>query len=194
MRFVDDAKTVVVVATGPSAQPIKTDHPVIAVNDAYRICPNAAMLYAADLRWWDYHIGEVRKTFRGDLWTCDLDAAKKHNLNIIQGYNRPGISDRVVIHYNLNSGAQAINLAVVWGAKRIYLLGFDFQPVAEKRHFFGDHPQQINRPFPWQKALDRMPQIAADLKRFGVECFNLSRHSAIKEFPPADIESLYSHS
>ena len=190
MKFIDSDKTVVVMATGPSAQPLKTDYPIIAVNDAYRICPNAAMLYAADLRWWDYHIQEVRKVFNGELWTCDLDAAKKHNLNIIQGYARDGLSERVTIHYNLNSGAQAINLAVVWGAKRIYLLGFDFQPVDNKRHFFGDHPNEINRPFPWQKALDKMPRIAADLKRFGVECFNLSKQSAITAFPLADIESI----
>ena len=71
---------VVVAATGPSLTPAvaaevrRARWPlekcrVVAVNDAYRLLPYADILYACDERWWEVHIGDVRKSFYGERWS-----------------------------------------------------------------------------------------------------------------------------
>ena len=67
-------------------------------------------------------------------------AKEKYNLNWVRGSSQRGLGhDRV--HFGGNSGFQAINLAFLWGATRIILLGFDCKAVAGKDHWFGQHPQ-----------------------------------------------------
>jgi len=59
------------IVTGPSLTEEDCDRArqaratVIAVNDAYRLCPNADYLYACDQAWWKVHIDDIRKTFTG---------------------------------------------------------------------------------------------------------------------------------
>src|SRR5512139_1237105 len=58
----------IVAASGPSLTPKVADackgFHVVAVNDAYRLFPDADVLYACDPKWWDVHKG-VRK-FAGE--------------------------------------------------------------------------------------------------------------------------------
>jgi hypothetical protein len=123
-------------------------HHVIAVNDAWKLVPFADVLYACDAQWWDCkdHAG-----FAGEKWTSisnddnpeNADCATRHGLKLIRGkYDddagfsfTPGL-----IHFGHISGFQAVNLALLRGAKRIILLGFDMRMVGGKAHFFGAHP------------------------------------------------------
>ena len=111
---------------------------MIAVNDAYRLFPDAAVLYACDSEWWDVHGG--CPDFAGEKWSShSVDAgghndkrevAKKYGLKLVEGRDRDGFSfDPACIHYGSNSGFQAVNLAILFGAKRIVLVGFDMRGV-----------------------------------------------------------------
>ena len=105
------------------------------------------------------------------------------------GASKRGLGeDRV--HFGGNSGFQAINLAYLWGAKRIVLLGFDGKAVGGKDHWFGQHPQGLTQVQPYSLWLDHFPQLAYDLKREGVEVINCSPDSAITCFKGADIETV----
>jgi hypothetical protein len=118
---------------------------VVAINDAYRLLPDADLLYACDAIWWDHHRGA--ESFKGERWSTHdeahnkkLECAARWKLNLIQGEFGNGFSTRPdVVHYGRNSGFQAINLALLLGATRIVLIGFDMQH-GYGRHFFGDHP------------------------------------------------------
>lgn len=139
-------QTVVVAATGPSltAQQLQQCRrlPLVVVNDAHRLAPWADVLYACDTAWWDHHQGAPG--FQGQRWSSHhlpgndkLACAQRWGLQLVAGRDAEGFSrDPACIHYGGNSGFQAINLATLWGAARVLLLGFD----GGSGHFFGRHP------------------------------------------------------
>lgn len=140
----------IVAASGPSLTEdiaaLCRGERVIAVNDAYLRLPWADAIYACDAAWWDAHKGAPH--FLGERWTShgmspknDKRAvADKYWLHVIAGEDRPGFSlDPARIHYAGNSGFQAVNLAILFGADPIILIGFDMRAVDGKSHFFGEH-------------------------------------------------------
>lgn len=88
-----------------------------------------------------------------------------------------------------NGGYQAVNIAVLAGASRIVLLGYDCKDAKDGRaHWFGDHPEKHVRPHAtW---LTRWRTVAPIAKRLGVEIINCSPESAIDCFTRASIESV----
>lgn len=140
----------IVAASGPSltedvAAAIRGER-VIAVNDAYKLLPFADVLYACDAAWWQHNKGAP--DFAGEKWTShsisprnDKSAiGEQYGLNIICGDDKPGFSlDPARIHYGNNSGFQALNLAILFGADPIVLVGYDMRDIDGKRHFFGNH-------------------------------------------------------
>jgi hypothetical protein len=147
--------SVIVAATGPSLTPEVAqacrvpDWHVIAVNDAHRLLPWADVLYACDGPWWAKHNGVHE--FAGERWSSHDDGtndksglAARYALRLVQGAGGETFSrDPAVLNYGNNSGFQAIGLAVLFGASRIVLVGFDMQERDGRRHFFGDHPAPL---------------------------------------------------
>lgn len=90
-----------------------------------------------------------------------------------------------------NSGFQAINLAILAGARRIVLLGFDMNATEKKVHWFGDHPIQtpVSNFSAW---LPYFPKLAKAVKPLGVDIINCTPGSAIRCFPMRDLESVLS--
>lgn len=87
----------------------------------------------------------------------------------------------------MNSGHQAINLACVFGASRILLLGYDCQHTGGKSHWHGDHPKTLGNArcvTHWGKGFRRQAQDA-DLR--GVEIVNCSRATSLTCFRRATI-------
>lgn len=145
------------------------------------------MLYACDARWWVEHEGAPGYVGPG-RWTQSenggLELARKFGLNCVRSTRSELPSfDADRIGQGFNSGFQAVNLAVLMGATKIVLLGFDMGLAGKRRHFFGDHPQTLNAesPFPmFIRAFDvSAPVYAAN----GIEIVNASRRSALKCFP-----------
>lgn len=87
------------------------------------------------------------------------------------------------MHFGGSSGYQAINLAYLWGATRIVLLGFDCKPVDGKDHWFGQHPSGLTQIQPYSLWLENYVDLARDLKAEGVEVINCSPDSALRCFP-----------
>lgn len=150
-------------------------------------------MYACDPQWWDVHASEVLANFPGEKWTQDGPTAKKHGLNHIPGAHNAGLSLRKeLIHFNANSGAQAVNLAVLWGARRLILVGFDMKLAGKTRHWFGDHPGALNKPTDYPDLIAKFKRIADDLKSLGVEVWNTSMESALPWFPKKPLDELLS--
>lgn len=181
----------VVAASGPSLCQKDVDAakglPLIVVNDAYRLAPWADVLYACDERWWEAKAPE----FGGECWSSTDDnpdgtnhkddaLVDRFRLNLVRG--KPGIgysTDPRHIHYGDNSGHQAVNLAILFGATRILLLGFDMKG---KAHFFGDHPTNWPGPGDYRVYADKFKAPPE-----GVEIINCTPGSAIKAYPFATI-------
>jgi hypothetical protein len=118
-------------------------------------------------------------------------AAREYGINRMPGVSRPGLG-KTLIHFGGNSGYQAMNLAYLWGVKKMILLGFDMKMTHGMSHFFGDHPYHKHRGGPnerlcahWVKQFEK---LAIDLAAEGIEVINASRHSALKCFPREPIE------
>jgi len=165
---------------------------VIVVNDSWRLCPWADVLYAADQRWWKHH--QYVLTFKGERWTQQQgtvdwpEEAKLAGIQVIHSVNNPGISfDPQQIHTGMNSGFQALNLAVLWGATRILLLGVDMAILDGKRHWFGDHPRGLHRNSPYASFSKAFILAAPQLKRAGIEVINCSLRSTLNCFPKMTI-------
>jgi len=186
----------VVAAPGPSLASA-VDHvrasnwPVIAVQDAYRLLPEADILYGCDAKWWNHHRG--CPDFRGEKWSSHNHkdhaddkrvVAELFNINLINGKAGAGFStDPKLIHYGDNSGFQAINLAIVCGANHIVLVGYDMRHVDGKAHFFGDHPQGLFQ----RKEYDSFVKKFAPPPE-GVTIINATPGSALNAYPIMTLE------
>lgn len=194
--FRDDARTVVLVATGPSAGTADLEivmaggWPCVVINDAWRLAPWAHLLYACDTSWWRYHGAAVCSGFAGERWTqCEI-AAREFGLRRIAGVDAAGLSeDPRLIYFNANSGAQAMNLAMHRGARRFVLVGYDMGAVGGMEHFFGSHPEPIARPTPYDQLLRNFAVIARDCERLGLPVVNASLVSRLTCFPKSDLAS-----
>ena len=187
--------TVFVAATGPSltddiAEALRGRN-TIAVNDAYKLLPHAPVLYACDAKWWEVHKG--CPDFPGERWSThqkgsnDKKAcAEKYGLHLVAGRSGEEFRNDSVIAYGGNSGFQAVGLAILFGAARIVLAGFDMREVGGRRHFFGEHPRPLRNGGSLSRWAQRFNKAARTVPA-GTEVVNATRGSAIKGFPFVDL-------
>lgn len=112
-------------------------------------------------------------------------------LRRVQGTGLSGA--RTAIVNGLNSGYGALNLAVLKGARLIYLLGFDMVPLPK------DAPSHWHGGYPWHTGsshkyygrwADKFKAAAADCNARGVYVANANSKSAIDAFPFVTYEGL----
>lgn len=160
---------------------------VLVINTSYNLAPWADVLYACDAKWWSWHKGAL--DFVGIRVTHDEGAAKEfglHRVALIEGNaDDPKLSFIPgVIGRGGNSGFQAFNLVLQFGAKPIALLGLDYCG----RRWHGPHPngreQSAQTLAKWAATFDA---AAPQAKAFGAEVINLSQQSALKAFPKLSI-------
>lgn len=128
----------------------------IVVNDAYRAVRYAEVLYAADRHWWEAHGGVA--DFHGERWSCTSSTSPNcddktawadtyYSINLVEARDGQGFAAQRGIHLGAcsHSGFHAVNLALVFGAERVVLIGFDMRRVDGASHFFGEHPPELRR-------------------------------------------------
>ena len=183
----------------------------VAVNDAYLVAPWADAHYAADSHWHKWHVAGTPKPILGltaqdvkGLWTgfkgqkCTIQNSganvEDDSVHMLRNKNFPshgmGLSlDPQALVTGRNSGFQALNLAVLAGAKKIILIGFDGQLVAGKDHFHGGH-QRPTPPAAYPLYRQAMSAAENALIAAGVEVVNCSPGSAIDSFPKMRLEDV----
>ena len=193
----------VVAASGPSLSRSQAEAvqrsglPSIAVNDAYRLLPFADVLYACDERWWNHHHGVP--DFKGEKWSShSLDEKNRHNdkrqcsekygLMLAAGRDQVGFCfEPDVIHYGSNSGFQAVNLALQFGATRIILIGFDMGGT----HFFGPHPAGLRNTNSFTNFIAAFDRAAKKLPDH-ITIQNATPGSALRCFKRIDLDDALS--
>jgi hypothetical protein len=186
-------RTAVVIANGPSltieqCRATAGGMATIAVNTAYVRAPDAAVFYAGDFLFHRVHNARMRKaSHSASIWTTDPTAAEQYGVNRWKGRNEPGIGETLV-HLNGNSGAQAINLAYLFGARKIVLLGFTMREIEGKKHFHGDHEKPLVQKQLFEQWLHAMEFVARDAKRLGVDVVNCDPLSAMTCFRRGELE------
>lgn len=199
------AETVVCIASGPSltredVEAVRGRARVIVVNRSIELAPWADVWYAADARFWKWaHRGDadwadvkrIAGAYAGLKFTVTVESTKWPGVTLLGRGPSHGLSlDPLKLCLGGNSGYQAINLAVLMGAARVILLGYDMRVGTRGRqHWHADHPMKQASPYStFQQAY---PTLVAPLKAAGVEVLNCSRDTAIKCFPRPPLESVF---
>lgn len=204
-------KTVVCIGGGLSLTREQVDMveasgvPTIAVNDAYLLAPWADVCYFCDFEWWGWHTKGVARPSLG------LDAAavaarfaafagqkcsisnsghgiKDPAVHILRNDGDFGLSlQRTHLYTGRNSGFQALNLAVLAGAAKIILIGYDGKRVdGQPSHWFGEHPKPPNSKA-YEIYRESFRASSNMLDRVGVKIFNASPGSAIEAFAKMEL-------
>jgi hypothetical protein len=182
---------VVVMASGPSLTvgDIETvqqwreagdNRYVIVTNTTYKWAMWADCLVFHDFKWWKKYGHDVVANFKGERVTISTSV----NSSLVTVMPRPGFDS-----YG-NSGAMAINLAVLAGAKRIITLGLDCQYTNGKRHHFGNHPPELGNARSLGKWPASFKRLAGHAKGKGVEVLNASRATALDCFERVSLEDV----
>ena len=150
---------------------------VVGVNDAYRMI-DVDYLYASDLEWWEHHADKVK----------DLDCRK-----IIgkQGRRPPEFVEewpaehsnnlrREAINFGRHSGFAALHLAILLGAERVLLLGYD---MGGNTHWFGRHEGKLRNTSNYHQWVEVYETCNPP-----VPVINCSRRTALTAFPRMTIE------
>lgn len=168
----------------------------MAVNDAWRLLPFADVLYACDAAWWDHHSGA--NGFAGERWSSHGDklhnnklaCADRWRLSLVAGADREGFSlNPAHIHYGSNSGFQAINLAILFGATEIALVGFDMHANGGQTHFFGAHPKPLRDDKNYGRFIPAL-ETAAKMLPDTIRITNCTPGSALGCFPKASLDDV----
>jgi len=188
---------VAIIGAGPSAKTADIERlrdriHVIAINESYRLAPWAEIVYACDLAWWQLHKGladftglklthdRIACNHYRDLHHVEIDNVSADDIKL----ERPNS-----IGAGGNSGFQAMNLAVQFGATGILLIGIDCN-LEHGEHWHGRHPYQMNNPAPsnvkrWRGAWEN---AAGKLAQLGVDVVNCSPISALTKYPRMTVQ------
>lgn len=158
---------------------------VIAIKVAVDLCPWAEVCYGCDAPWWvdrkglpkfdgiKIHHGQPASQFPG-LHRCEIDITSDNIL----------VEKPMHIGNGGNSGFQAMNLAVQFGATDLVLVGFDCHERGGL-HWYGrnkwlnaNNPAGTN----YARWLRGFEVAKKDLSRLGVTVVNASMESEVKCF------------
>ncbi len=157
---------------------------VIAVNDAHTIAPWADVMYAADESYWRKQQGAP--TFGGLKYAIEPQRIAWPGVQTLRNTGTHGLELQATgLRTGLNSGFQAIGLAVHLGAASIVLLGYDMGGG----HFFDSKPPVSTAKFAgWIKAFRTLVQPLRDLS---VRVVNCSRSTSLDAFPRVALEDMF---
>ncbi len=183
--------TVVCIASGPSLTPedvafVRGKAKVIVVNTSYLLCPWADVLYAADFKWWHWMHDRVKRqewaAFDGLRYSLTKES-ERYGVTVLRRGSEDGLSLKPThLSTGKNSGYQAINLAVLLGASRVVLLGYDMQPgPKDEEHWHADHPNKSRSPY--ARFQSYFPTLVQPLAEAGVSIVNCTRRTALECFP-----------
>jgi len=185
-------ETVYLIGGGPSLLgfnwSLLSNKKTIAINKAYNVLPEAAVLYWTDVRFYNWFKADI-DNFKGLKVTCKLISTEYKDITILRTSSVEGLDMRpeYICHGN-NSGYGAINLAAKMGAKKIYLLGFDMAATQTNTHWHSGYSVKHNTSI-YPKMMNHFNCLPELLKQQGIEIWNANPNSMLTMFNKCTIES-----
>ena len=167
-------------------------HLVIGCNGAIKLgWAIVDVIHFCDIGFFDLYdewIGKYQGTLTSSLYKTLPMPEVKTLKRKLHGLSTEGIG------YNGNAGAGALNLALLYGAARVFLLGFDLNPTPENVETDGWYkreakimPDQVR-----QRMAKGWPKVAKDLPEMfpQADVINLNPESGIQDFRKMDWEDV----
>ena len=165
----------------------------IGCNSAFRLGAEICKLCIfGDAKWFEVFQHDLRN-YKGILFT-NVYQLLKTKLNWIWTLPRKAYGlHKDALGWNDNTGSSAINLALLLGAKRIFLLGFDMHLSKDGKPNWHNHQIQKPNPDAYAKFLKGFVKVAADLKlKFpDVEVINITDNSNLNVFPKIGVKEFW---
>lgn len=196
-----EGECVAIVASGPSLKQVNLDRlqnriHVIAIKAAIDVVPFAEIVYGCDAPWWVDRKG--LPTFKGLKFFHGITVANQykdmHRVEIDMKTDAMLVDKPLTLGNGGNSGFQALNLAIQFGATSIILLGFDMRESSKdgSLHFYGRN-KWAGSTNPLPSNFKRWHQGFAVARKSiekigGIEIVNCSPETALKEFRCAPLE------
>lgn len=171
---------------------------VVGCNDAYKYGPMICdVCMFGDFKWFNLHHIELKKYVdAGGIAVtneCKITQTNDHRWVKKMQRERVGLS-KTALGWNANTGASALNLALILGASTVYLLGFDMKLIDGKGNW---HPNPLDKPK--QTIYDRMMKnfkiVAQQLPKIFPNCkvFNVTNNSKLEVFPKLGFDEFWSN-
>lgn len=201
-----EGETVILLGGGPSLASLDKGllkgQRCIGINNGWEISPeDVDVCYFGDFAWWEWNHRKVIDNFGGLIVTdCGEGQMKAwpRVTALIRDY-KIGLQWKFQnrLCWCKNSGATAINLAVLLGASRILLLGYDMKATEgapNKGNNWHGHHKRLPRPNAYAGFIPSFLPIKHDLDRMEretgrrVEVINCTPESALDVFPKLTLE------
>lgn len=190
---------VVIIGSGASAKStdvsaVRGSAKVIAIKQGIELCPWTDMVYGCDKPWWDFRHGlQQFKGYKVAWGGSPLDWPDIHKVEIVKvgrEYSQRIEMGKVgTIGGGGNSGFQAMNLAIQFGARRILLVGFDMTDQGGLHWYGRNNWPMANNPArdSFERWISAFNAAVPTLREIGVEVFNASAYSALTCFPKVTV-------
>jgi len=186
-------------AYSPYMESIHSKH-TIGINTAFLLGDWVDFVFFGDSKFFLKFRPQLEK-FRGISVSCSQVALKYNWVKYLDKdkKKRKGISTNPEqVSWNGNSGCAAISMAYNMGAKRIFLLGFDMKlDDKNSQHWHSLYKKTLTtknpvgrKNLPFSRHLTAFSFIAQDMKRLGIEIYNVCPESAIKELPKVNLNEV----
>lgn len=138
--------------------------PAIGCNSAFVLGHEVVpFVVFGDSEWWDTIGREAEPYVKGGgrLVGChpDLELASEDWLSWIPSVEEGGLTDRPPLCWNGNTGVLALNLALILGARRVFLLGFDMGLGKDGRANWHDKRHQAAEPDVYPRFVDEFLRV-----------------------------------
>lgn len=200
-------ETCFIIGGGPSAKETcqkwgdqirQSGSKIIVVNDAFLLMPDADVLYFGDKEWWPDNREEVKRLFKGQIFTKTAKGGSltTHLQFPVENDHCFDWSENPLIVGGHDSGHQAINLAHHFGVSAIFLVGFDMKQRDGQNNWHNRHerfradkvvaPEKYDITF-----IPGYNNVAKECARHGIVVFNLNPDSALEVFHKLRMEDLF---
>lgn len=200
--------TVAIIGGGPSLTQEQVDYVrsrglrTIGVNDAYQFGVAIDVCFWGDRKWFfgneeNGHPGHGQQIIKwpGLKVTCSSDCMYQPGVITLIRETLPGLQPPPRIKWYNNSGWTAVGLAVMMGAKKVVLLGFDGRADEGRYNWHADNVSGAEPcVFPLHAASGR--ECAEDIANWclatgqEVSVWNCTPDSAYDAFPSADLKEV----
>lgn len=165
----------------------------IGCNSAFTLGEKVCKICVfGDAKWFRKYQSELQ-SYKGVLFT-NSSQLRNTRLNWLWTMPRKGKGlGTSALGWNKNTGALAINLALVLGAQQIFLLGFDMHLSKEGKSNW--HNRLMGRPDKrvYEKFIEGFTRVSIDLKKVfpGREVINITDNSDLDIFPKVNCEQFW---
>lgn len=181
-----EGQDVIIIGGGPSLRgfdwELLNGRNTIGCNSAFRLgLRYCNRLFFTDLKFFEAFSTELAE-YRGPIYTNCEALQNVSWLNVFP--RKPKGLHKDAIGFNYSSGAGAINLALILGARRVFLLGFDCFCTTPAQPNWHDYVIQKLDVGAYSNFILGFQSVAKTLSVFpGCEVYNVSDVSALKVFP-----------